>query len=261
MHAFCYLPSAAMPPKQQIARRFTRALPVYEQHAAAQIRIAEKLASDIQALRRDYGCALEIGCGSGVYTRLLQTSLNVAHWHINDLCPECAANIKADRFLPGDIEAIELPSSYDLITSASTFQWLAEPDRLLQKLNACLKAGGILAFNTFDPDNLHQIKALTGAGLHYPDAAHWTALLRKNGFDLLASEAQTITLWFDDARQILSHLKHTGVTATAQQHWTRTRLQAFSEDYRRRYQQNGRLPLTYTPLYFIAEKTGQKITV
>lgn len=121
-----------MPPKQQIARRFTRALPVYEQHAAAQIRIAEKLASDIQALRRDYGCALEIGCGSGVYTRLLQTALNVAHWHINDLCPECAANIKADRFLPGDIEAIELPSSYDLITSASTFQWLAEPDRLLQ---------------------------------------------------------------------------------------------------------------------------------
>ena len=162
--------------------------------------------------------------------------------------------------MAGDIETLPLTASYDLITSASAFQWLADPDALLRKLNACLKENGLLAFNTFDVDNLHQIKSLTGAGLHYPTAAHWAALLQQNGFELISSEAETITLWFDDAREVLAHLKHTGVTATAQQHWTRARLHDFTQAYRERYQQNGRLPLSYTPLYFIARKTGGKPT-
>ena len=249
-----------MPSKHKIARRFARALPVYEHHAAAQMRIAQKLAADVQSLRRDYDCVLEIGCGSGVYTRLLQAALQAESWHINDLCPECADNVTADVFLAGDIETLPLTASYDLITSASAFQWLADPDALLRKLNACLKENGLLAFNTFDVDNLHQIKSLTGAGLHYPTAAYWAALLQQNGFELIRSEAETITLWFDDAREVLAHLKYTGVTATAQQHWTRARLHDFAQAYRERYQQNGRLPLSYTPLYFIARKTGGKPT-
>ena len=255
-----FSPPQNMPSKHQIARRFARALPVYEHHAAAQLRIAQKLAADVQSLRGDYGCVLEIGCGSGVYTRLLQAALKAESWHINDLCPECSDNVAADVFLAGDIETLPLTASYDLITSASAFQWLADPDALLRKLNACLKENGLLAFNTFDADNLYQIKNLTGAGLHYPTAAHWAALLQQNGFELISSEAETITLWFDDAREVLAHLKHTGVTATAQQHWTRARLHDFAQAYRERYQQNGRLPLSYTPLYFIARKTGGKPT-
>lgn len=249
-------PNRTMPCKTDIARRFTRALPAYGQHAAAQTAVAQRLLALVQShLSEPPAHVLEIGCGSGIYTRLLQRHIPAKTWHINDLCESCRQHVQADRFLGGDIETLPLPQQYNLITSASAFQWLADPAALLVKLNACLKTGGLLAFNTYTPDNLHQIKALTGAGLHYPDQTYWQTALDQAGFRLLHIESERITLHFDSPQAVLHHLKNTGVTATGPYRWTKARLAAFCRQYRERYAAHNTVPLTYTPLYIVAHKT------
>ncbi|KPN72694.1 hypothetical protein AKG09_00800 [Neisseria sp. 83E34] len=245
-----------MPCKTDIARRFTRALPSYGQNASAQAKIAGKLLTLLkQQFSGKVARALEIGCGSGIYSRLLQNSLTVQEWHVNDICPACEAWVSAHRFLSGDIETLALNTQYDLITSASTFQWLADPAALMHKLNACLNTGGILAFSTFTPENLFQIKSLTGAGLDYPTEQEWRQLLQDCGFHVCDIESESLTLHFDSPLAVLQHLKHTGVTATQKQMWTKSRMQHFTEAYRDRYAtDDGRYPLTYTPLYILAQK-------
>lgn len=240
--------------KTDIARRFTRALPSYERHAAAQTEIASRLLMLLQNfIPPDIDCALEIGCGSGNYTRMLKNNLSANTWHVNDLCEACSSYVAADRFLAGDIETLPLDTPYDLITSASTFQWITNPALLLRKLHACLKPGGILAFSTFTPDNLFQIRTLTQTGLIYPSLEVWQNLLQQSGFQTSHFAADTITLKFDSPQAVLQHLKHTGVTAIRKHIWTKTRLSDFYAQYRARYETDGKFPLTYTPLYIIAQ--------
>lgn len=251
-----FLLTAFMLCKANIAQRFTRSLSSYEHHATAQREIASRLLE----LLKDFAphkidCVLEIGCGSGVYTHMLQKHLSAKQWHINDLCEACSNYVAADFFLAGDIENVPLDASYDLVTSASTFQWIANPALLLRKLNACLKTGGILAFSTFTPNNLFQIRTLTQAGLVYPSIEAWQKLLHQNGFQTNHISDHAITLTFDNARAVLKHLQHTGVTATQKHIWTKNRLLDFETQYRNRYETNGKLPLTYTPLYIIAQRT------
>lgn len=244
-----------MPNKAEIARRFTRALPVYGQHAKAQAQIAARLLELLlEYAPPNAARALEIGSGSGIYSRLLQNSLAIKEWHFNDLCPAARAYAQHGRFLGGDIETLPLNTQYDLITSASAFQWLSDPQALLHKLHACLKSGGLLAFNTFAPGNLVQIKSLTGAGLHYPDPAAWHVFLQQSGFSVLHSGEETIVLHFNRPQDVLRHLQHTGVTATQPYSWTPARMRRFCAEYRERYARNGLFPLTYTPLYILAGK-------
>ena len=63
-------------------------------------------------------------------------------------------------------------------------------------------------------------------------------------------------LEFSTVREILRHLKATGVTASGgRSRWTRSTLAAFEADYSARFRSGNRmLPLTYHPITLIARK-------
>ena len=73
-------------------------------------------------------------------------------------------------------------------------------------------------------------------------------------FDVRYAAEEVVSLPFADPPSVLRHLKLTGVTGTEKRMWTRGRLQAFSEDYTRRFAQaDGNVTLTYHPIYIIAQ--------
>ena len=78
-------------------------------------------------------------------------------------------------------------------------------------------------------------------------------LLEKQ-FDLKKIEEQKITLWFDSVQEMLLHLRYTGVNGNTRQHWSQVQLQEFVELFEAEFSQNGRLPLTYAPIFIVAEK-------
>lgn len=246
---------------KRIHNSFTRALSSYDKQADAQHRISQKLAALLPLyMDTHFRRALEIGCGTGGLTRSLKSCCTIDEWVVNDLCNACEDNINrlfpgtSPVFIPGDAEQLSFPGKFDLIASASAFQWMKQPDIFLHKLADLLQPGGILLFSTFAPDNLLEIIELTGKGLIYPSAEKLSEWITAD-FKLIHLKEEVITLTFPTPSDVLRHLKQTGVTATSGGIWTRGMLEDFCIRYTELFRtNNNEVALTYRPLYIVAVK-------
>lgn len=248
--------------KIRIRQRFGRATGTYDRHARAQKQIQRRLAGLLSATGRTcFDRILEVGCGTGGLTRELLGVCRGAEWTVNDLLetvPAPLPDILAGerwRYLPGDAETIGFPGRFDLVASGSAVQWFADPAAFVRKAADTLLPGGLLLLNTFGPENLKEIKTLTGEGLDYPALAD-VAVWLPSGFRLKTLTVETIRLDFPDPAAVLRHLKATGVTASGSGRWTRGRLERFCRDYAARYAVESGVAVTYQPVYLLAEKAG-----
>ncbi len=88
---------------ERIITRFSRALDSYDLHADAQQQICRKLTgilsryTDIHFQR-----ALEIGCGTGGFTRLLKESCVIDEWYLNDIYRRKCGRDRLSRSLRPD---------------------------------------------------------------------------------------------------------------------------------------------------------------
>ena len=158
------------------------------------------------------------------------------------------------RFLPGPIEHCALPCDLDLIASASTVQWVADMPALLRRLSRHLRPGGWLMISGFARSHFHELAALgSQAAARYADARDWPSFMPP-GLHLKSVHQETDVMRFACLRDLLLHLRSTGVNGRAGDVWSRAKLAGFEADYRRRFAENGQLRLTYAPVYVIARK-------
>jgi len=247
--------------KELLRRQFQRAAGSYDSQALMQQQTAERLL-DALAARQDVRMpqrVLEIGCGTGLLTRrLAQRFSSIQELALNDLVPDFASRLDLSALapasvhvLPGDIETLPLPGSFDLIISSSALHWIDGLDGLLGKLSNHLSPGGCLAFSLYGPENLREIRALTGIGLQYRSLAETAACVRRH-FTLLHSSDERRTLRFPGPQDALRHLRETGVNALSREPWSRARLERFCAEYRARFSADDGVVLTYHPLYLLA---------
>ena len=262
--------------KRLIAERFAKARGTYDREARVQQQVAEKMMQLI--LQHTGGDAfrfrnvVEFGCGTGSYSSLLLHTLKPDTLLLNDLCPEmeeCVENLPSAGGSPQagpSAGGTVVPTGTDLLTSCSTLQWFTDPAAFFARSRRFLKPDGILAFTTFGPSNMHEIRSLTGHGLDYLPLDEVRRLVASH-FDVRYAAEEVVSLPFADPPSVLRHLKLTGVTGTEKRHlkltgvtgtekrmWTRGRLQAFCEDYTRRFARpDGKVTLTYHPIYIIAQ--------
>ena len=244
--------------KDLIAKRFAKAGQSYLEHAVVQKQISAQLFEYLKTYcPKTFDSVLEIGCGSGNLTHLFQSYFQLEQLFLNDLYPDVAQHFSDAQhihWLIGDIEQLTLPTSLDAVISSSVLQWMTDLPTLLQRIHFALKPNAYLGFSTFGPENLMEIKQLTGQGLNYDSAEILQQQLEQQGFEILLIEQQQKRLYFDHPKLILQHLKATGVTATAQAHrWTKQSLQQFYLDYQKFKNEQG-FHLTYHPIYVIARR-------
>ncbi|MFC0323310.1 malonyl-ACP O-methyltransferase BioC [Gallibacterium melopsittaci] len=247
--------------KSKIKTCFQSAQQSYVTQALAQQQINQRL---IQLLAKsgksDFPTVLEIGCGTGDFTQRLANYANVEQWLLNDLYQsEAITQLITEKQLPaqfllGDIEQIAVQQQCDLLCSASTVQWLTQQQQFIANCHQQLNEQGILLFNSFAPTNLYEIRTLTGIGLTYPTLEQWQRWL-EDYFIVQELFTETIQLTFASPLEVLQHLRATGVTATQQQVWTKSKLNNFIAQYQEQFTlQTGQVSLTYCPVYVIAEK-------
>lgn len=256
--------------KERVARCFRQALSTYDRHATVQrevgIRLLE-LAELIPSI--SFERVLEIGCCTGLLTRMLCQRQRVKTLFLNDLVPEFLEQIRIaldDEPGPtlhpwfGDIEQIPLPEDLSLVLSSSTFQWLPDLPLVLTRLSQVLRPGGYLVFSCFGPGTLREVTELTGVGLDYRSAEQIKAMLVRNFMvEFMTTEQDRIVL--ATPRDVLHHLRHSGVGGIRDFRWTRSGLKEFEREYRNRFGLAGRdngeaggVPLTYTSIYGLARK-------
>jgi malonyl-ACP O-methyltransferase BioC len=250
--------------KQQIRQRFHRAAYSYDKQATIQKLVAEKLL----ALLDSSGCkqpetVLEIGSCTGLLTMEIATHFNsMKQLYINDLVAEFQQpiqkklqdKIKSFTFLPGDIESIDLPGSFDLIISSSTFHWFHNLELFFQKISRHVLPNGYLAFAMYGPKNLQEIRQLTGLGLDYPDLEQLETMVSKL-FQVIICEEKTEIFTFQNPLLLLNHLRETGVNSLNRSTWTLKQLGNFSKNYKEHFTTENGVLLTYHPMYCIAKMT------
>lgn len=241
----------------KVAQSFRRGLRTYHKSATQQADIAQHL-SDLMAqhLPHRMNRVLEFGMGTGHLTLALSRGFQIDQLYLNDLVSDCAdfAPTSAE-FIGGLIEGVALPQKLDLICSASTVQWIEDLPTMLERFSDALVPGGWLAFSGFGHNQFQELRALgsTAAAPNYMDASDWQFVLPPNLRIRHQSQSQT-TKWFPSAHSVLKHLRDTGVNGASNRSWTAQDLRAFEAQYIERFGTSRGLPLTYDPVWVLAQK-------
>lgn len=247
--------------KALIRRRFSKAAATYAERADVQREIARRMARLVRTYVpvSERKKVVEVGCGTGTFTRDFLRHERPERMWLNDLCPEMEVPLKDVlrenvSFLPGDAETVDFPDGQDLFVSCSAIQWFEHPEEFFVKCHARLREGGYWAFSTFGPRNMEEVAALTSATLPYRSQAELRRELERI-YRVLYSREDLIRLTFASPMEVLKHLKETGVTGIGGRTWTRQSLAEFCRRYEQRYPSpEGGVLLTYHPIYMIAKK-------
>ncbi len=246
--------------KHLIRNRFAMASDTYDLQAQAQKQITSHMTNliDTHLDGKQAVDVFEFGCGTGELTKSISSAFKLRSLAVNDIAPiSNAFQSKLDgvdyTFLEGDVEELYLGvNKFDIIAGASVIQWLHDIPAFLDKCNGALKSAGILAFSTFLPTNLMEIRNTTGVGLNYLPIIDWVKLF--SGYEVLECQKQSVSMLFDNPMEVLRHLKLTGVTGLINKPWTPRKMYSFIDDYKKYYSKGDKVQLTYVPLYIILKK-------
>ncbi|KNE77958.1 malonyl-ACP O-methyltransferase BioC [Aggregatibacter actinomycetemcomitans] len=246
--------------KHRVAQFFSEALESYEKNTITQQEIGQHLLQILLNQLSRFQNLLEIGCGTGIFSRLLMQNIHPKNWDLNDLCDvseQLKKNLPHQNYAFYQVDGEDLAftdKKYDLIVSCSTVQWFENQRQFIQSCLDHFNPNGVLLFSTFPPENLTEVRKLSGIGLEYPHLCQWYSWLLE-AFHLTHLEQTQIQLKFDSPLLVLRHLKETGVTATNNQIWSRDKIVQFCDQYRRRYADySGKVSLTYTPIFVLVRK-------
>ena len=186
--------------KELIRQRFAAARLTYGEQARVQHLVVLRMMELLRSyLPKEPRCIYEFGCGTGDYSRLL-LGLHPDRLVLNDLCPEMEESLTdiltspCASFIPGDAEQLDILGRTDVITSCSTVQWFTSLPDFFQRCRQAITTGGILAFTTFGPHNMQEIRALAGNGLYYPEMEKLIGMLPA-GFRLQAQRLSRVRSW------------------------------------------------------------------
>ena len=247
--------------KDTMATRFAAAADTYNDASAeVQQKIAQALykiiksAANVDALCGDI---LEIGCGTGALTRLSANECAPASrielWDIAHTNAAAHYDKAISRCCDAEVAIRRRqPRSAYYILSSSTIQWFNSPTSFLEQCARVLLPGGYIAFSTFVRGNLPELtETCPQLDRHLPSANEWRAML-PSSLELLVCQPSVVSITLDSTRDVLEHLRRTGVNALAHG----TDAVAMARHILRHYphREDGTCTLTYYPLIIVARK-------
>jgi malonyl-CoA O-methyltransferase len=158
--------------KKLVRQHFDRHAFEYDRYAIVQSKMAIQLMEMVHPFfpRKPFIRILEIGCGTGILTEMIQKHWSSAHFTAVDISAEMINQTKVKlgerakeiRFITEDAEMLAsaslLQGEYDLIISNAAFQWFQQPKETVQSLLCSLQSpNGIFAFSTFGPRTFYEL--------------------------------------------------------------------------------------------------------
>jgi malonyl-CoA O-methyltransferase len=227
--------------KERIRKSFSKAAPSYDQYAFIQKQVAARLIDRTEG--HTFKNILEIGCGTGNYTKMLRQRFPAAHITAIDFSAKMIAMATLKMNLPGptggesdpkrfnrhgrvrllveDGEAFfsEAQKKYDLITSNSTFQWFTDLEKGLAHCREVLAPDGTILFSVMGPETFCELHAVMAevfpeeikiAARYFAQFDDVTSILNKIFKDVKTSET-VLTREYEDLLHLFKTMKYTGV--------------------------------------------------
>jgi len=218
-----------------VQRAFSHASNSYDAHAVLQREIGDRLLAHMEFTKIEPRHILDIGCGTGYFTRLLRKKFRRAEITAVDLSPTMVqqARIMQDRRMPWHgrhyytvANATALPFTserFDLVCSNLVMQWVPKPDAMMQEMRRVLAPGGLMLFSTFGRRTLHELRqsltaidpAYAASVLPFADVMSLGDALMTLPVELPVTDSDLFTLTYPDARSLMRELKALGASASA----------------------------------------------
>lgn len=183
----------------------------YNKNAIVQKRVALNLTKFIEKYKHEkkIDSVLEIGCGTGIFTRYFLNSFSIRRLVLNDFynTEEYLKDISYETFIENNIEKINF-FKYELIISSSTLQWINNFEKLIEKIS---RSCNEFFFSIYLQGNLIEVKEHFKISLSYFSFEDIQKILKKY-FSEIKSYKETERINFDSPVDALKHLKNTGVT-------------------------------------------------
>ena len=212
--------------KHQVRQNFGRAATSYEKHDVLQQEVQSVLLERLDFYMADPGRIVDVGAGTGRGTALLKKRYAKAEVIAIDLALPMlrAAKQHASWLKPFQrvcAEATALPladHSVDVLHSNLCFQWIDDLRSLFGECVRVLKPGGLLAFSTFGPDTLKELRASWAEADQQPHVSRFLDM-HDVGDAMLAAglrdpvlDVHRYTLTYSEPRKLLEELQGLGAT-------------------------------------------------
>jgi len=196
----------------------------YDQHAALEREVANRLLERASFQRREPGRIIDLGCGTGYCAAALNRQYRKAEVVALDFAlPMCRLSARKSTFMRplrvvcANVSSLPLASrSADLLVANLSLQWTVDRAELFNGLRRVLRPGGLLLFSLPGPDSLKELKqACKSAGL--TDAIGDFADMHDIGDALLAAgfrepvmDAELITLTYPSHTALMKEFQAVG---------------------------------------------------
>lgn len=267
--------------RKRISRGFHRQAGEYDRHTVVQKRVVASLDRLVAThCRTAPARLLDIGCGTGAMLSALHERYPAAQLCGLDLAFNMAL-ASAGRLGPqallvnGDAENLPFrDGAFDLVVSASTFQWIEQLDGCFGECLRVLAPGGVICAAFFGGRTLWELQesyrqALAGRCSdadsrgnrlkRFKGIEEVRRVLADSGFEQVVAATETELEYHADVPDLLRSIKGIGAATTTAHHgagglgW-RGILNDMAEIYRARFQENGVIPATYEVIYIVARR-------
>jgi malonyl-CoA O-methyltransferase len=245
---------------------FERASAGYESAASLQARVAAELLERLAAFAFEPRVVLDLGAGTGRFTRELKRRYPRALVIALDLAPGMLREARRHqhwwrRFERVCADALHLPladASVDLVFSSLMLQWCEPLGEAIAEVRRVLRAEGFFAFSTLGPDTLNELRQAWSQADGYNHVNHFADMhdvgdaLVRAGLTEPVLDVERLVLRYADALTLMRDLKAIGAhNATAGRPRAlagRARLTRVQDAYET-FRSAGQLPATYEVIY------------
>ena len=209
-----------------VRRHFGRAAKSYEQHDVLQREVQAALLERLDFYTETPQRVIDVGAGTGRGSALLKQRYAKAEVIAVDLALPMLRTAKQHSswlkpFIRVCAEATSLPladHSVDVLHSNLCFQWIDELPALFNECVRVLKPGGLLAFSTFGPDTLKELRASWAEADQQPHVSRFLDMHDVGDAMLAAGLRDPVldvfryTLTYSEPRKLLEELQGLGAT-------------------------------------------------
>ncbi len=252
--------------KQQARRAFEKAADGYDEAAVLQQEIGRRLIERLDVIRCAPGRILDLGAGTGEFTRPLMQrypsadiiALDIAHAMLRKTQARIGDNGQLTCVCADGEHLPFTDDSFDFIFSNLMLQWCTELEPVFTELRRVLTPGGLLLFTSFGPDTLMELRASWSDVDGYTHVNSFIDM--HNVGDALVTtrwaepviDAERITVTYREVGTLMQDLKHIGahnVTRHRPRGLTgRQHMNKMIEAYER-FRKDGVLPASYEVVY------------
>jgi len=256
---------------KKIRRSFSAAAESYDRHNAIQTAVARRLIDFLPA-NRQFKSILEIGCGTGIYTKMLVDKFPGSRIYSLDISPEMVnrarQHIRHENmiWLVEDAREVILEEKVSLVTGSTTVHWVNPLDELFANLNRQLYNRGQLIVNVMlrgTLTELHELRRRVAPDKFksplLPTRGQVLHRLDGSKLKILKVDEVEIVQEYDSAPQFLDALNEQGVAHCSEGqsiHFSRGELKELVDLYEKEFSTDKGVAATYRILELQAVKNG-----